>query len=455
MNLFSELEQFADRLAFINADGQRYTYKWVIDRGDELATQTPSRSLVFLIGSNTPDCLAGYVGFLRKGVVPVMISHTAGQEALNRLIELYQPNYIFRPSGQQSSVYELVKLNDSPIEIHPELAIILTTSGSTGSPKFVRLSYKNLESNARSIIQYLEIESTHRAITTLPMTYSYGLSIINSHLLSGASIILTEASLMDRNFWGLIKSEQPTNFGGVPFIYEMLKKLRFARMNYPSIKYITQAGGHLSPELVKEFRELCAEKGIKFIVMYGQTEATARMAYMPWDKLAGRENSIGLAIPGGKFFLSDDSGNEITVAHTPGELCYQGENVSLGYAQSREDLAKGDENGGVLKTGDVAQFDSDGFYYIVGRKKRFLKIFGNRVNLDEVQDLLRQKGIESACAGKDDAMKVFVQDGVDCVGVRQTLAELTHLNQSAFTVISIPAIPRNESGKILYSQLPE
>ncbi len=453
MALFSGLEQFGEHTALIDTDSRCYSYKWLIDRGDTLSKSIPSRSLVFLIGSNSPDCIAAYTGFIRHGIVPVMISHTVSRELVDNLIACYKPDFIFQPND--SGVYQLTSLSGSGTPLFDKLAIILTTSGSTGSPKFVRLSYENLESNARSIAQYLEINSSDRAITTLPMTYSYGLSIINSHLIQGGSIILTDATLMDRNFWSLIKTEQPTNFGGVPFIYQMLKKLRFARMNYPSIKYITQAGGHLPPDLVIEFEEICKQKGIKFIVMYGQTEATARISYMPWKSLAGRETSIGVAIPGGELFLIDDNNNIILDPQIPGELCYRGNNVSLGYAVCREDLSRQDDNHGVLKTGDIAQKDADGFYYIVGRKKRFLKIYGNRVNLDEVQELLHQHGIESACVGQDDAMKVFVETGTDCQATKITLSELTKLNPAAFTVTAIDSIPRNEAGKILYSQLPE
>ena len=451
MNRFSSLEQFADRTALIASDGQQYSYKWLLEYGDAVAQQAAERSLVFLIGSNTPQCIAGYVGFIRRGVDPVLINHTVSQEMIDQLVDAYKPEFIYRPGD--SGDYELSQFATCNSQLFPELGLILTTSGSTGSPKFVRLTYENLFSNAESIAQYLEIASDDRAITTLPMTYSYGLSIINSHLISGACIILTDAPIIGKEFWTLFKEQTPTTFGGVPFVYDMLKKLRFARMNCPSLKYITQAGGHLSAELVKEFEDICKQKGIKFIVMYGQTEATARMAYMPWDKLEGRENSIGIAIPGGEFFLIDDAGAVIDQPDVPGELCYRGPNVSLGYATCRDELAKGDENGGVLHTGDVAKRDAEGFYYIVGRKKRFLKIFGNRVNLDEVQTLLLKRGIEAACVGKDDAMKVYVVTGTDCNAVRQLLAELTHLNLSAFTVLNIDAIPRNDAGKILYSKL--
>ena len=270
----------------------------------------------------------------------------------------------------------------------------------------VRQSYNNILSNTESIVEYLNLDSTERPITTLPMNYTYGLSIINSHLYAGATILLTENTLIQKEFWNFFKTEQATSFGGVPYTYEMLKKLRFSRMNLPSLRYMTQAGGKLSPELHKEFAQDCIDKNRKFIVMYGQTEATARMAYLPSEYALKKYGSMGIAIPGGSFSLIDDNGNEITEDNITGELIYKGANVTLGYAESRSDLIKGDENHGVLLTGDMAKRDKDGFYYIVGRKKRFLKMFGKRVNLDEVERIIKSEYsfLDCACDGTDDNM---------------------------------------------------
>jgi len=287
----------------------------------------------------------------------------------------------------------------------------------------------------------------------MPMSYSYGLSIINSHLLKGASIILTEATLMDKRFWETIKEDNATTFGGVPYIYEMLKKLRFGQMNLPSLKYITQAGGKLSRELSLEFVDICVQKGIKFYVMYGQTEATARMSYLPWEHAHTKAGSIGITIPGGRFWLENENNSVIEESEVPGELVYQGDNVALGYTKSCFDLCKGDENKGILHTGDLAKQDADGFYYIVGRKKRFLKMFGNRVNLNEVEQLIRTAGYECTCAGTDDNLKIYVVKLDDEDRIRSYIAERTGINKAGFTVVDIKEIPRNESGKVLYSAL--
>lgn len=287
------------------------------------------------------------------------------------------------------------------------------------------------------------------------MNYTYGLSIINSHLLVGATILVTDKGLMQKEFWSIFKSEGATSFGGVPYTYEMLDRLRFYRMQLPTLRYMTQAGGKLIPELHAKFAEYAANNEKKFIVMYGQCEATARMGYLPAEKAVEKCGSMGVAIPGGQFKLIDVDGNEITDVLTTGELVYEGENVTLGYAECGDDLIKGDERGGILQTGDMAQFDQDGYYYIVGRKKRFLKIYGNRVNLDEMDRLIKGKfeGIDCASAGVDDHMYIFVTDEGIADEVREFVVFKTKLNPAAFKTIVIDEIPKNDAGKILYKEL--
>lgn len=371
--------------------------------------------------------------------------------------------------------YNLVRLRDSIDEVrrlaaepsqqeqkegkkprlYPELAQLLTTSGSTGSPKLVRQSYKNVYINAAAIVDYLEIGEFDRAITTLPMSYTYGLSIINSHLLAGAELLLTDVSCMQREFWDFFKKEKASSLAGVPYTYEMLKKLRFNKMLLPSLKYMTQAGGHLRPDLQKEFAEHLANSSKRFYVMYGQTEATARMSYVPYMHATDKIGSIGVAIPGGKLSLIDEQGQPIEKPHTPGELIFEGSNVTLGYAETLADLSKGDENNGVLHTGDMAEFDEDGYFTIVGRKKRFLKIYGNRVSLDECEEMIEKRfQVECACTGKDDDMKVFVTGKIGEEVIITFLSEKTGLNPKAFSVQTIESIPRSGSGKKAYGELP-
>ena len=260
-----------------------------------------------------------------------------------------------------------------------------------------------------------------------------------------ATILLTEHGLFEQEFWDFMKKEKATSFGGVPYTYEMLKRLKFFDMDLPYLKTMTQAGGKLAKHLHQEFAQYAKDTGKEFIVMYGQTEATARMSYLPAKDSIRKAGSIGIAIPGGRIEIED------------GELVYYGENVTLGYAQKKEDLIKGDERGGRLKTGDMARVDEEGYYYIVGRKKRFLKILGNRINLDEVEQILkaRYKECELACAGIDDHLYIYAEEenAPDKEEILSFISEKTGLNPGVFEVFYIDHIPVSESGKIKYKEL--
>ena len=356
----------------------------------------------------------------------------------------------------QSLGYHLLKTPfGREAELYPELGLLLTTSGSTGSPKFVRQSYRNIRANTDSIVEYLKLDETERPITTLPMNYTYGVSILNTHLDVGATILVTEHGIAQREFWDFFRREGATSFGGVPYTYEMLDRMRFFRMDLPSLRTMTQAGGKLQKELHRKFVEWCLEKGKQFIVMYGQCEATARMAYLPWEKSLEKVGGIGIAIPGGQFRLIAADGSEITQPGVTGELKYYGDNVTLGYAVCQADLRKGDERGGVLETGDMAQVDADGYYTIVGRKKRFLKLYGNRVNLDELEQLLKAAfpGVDVACGGVDDHLMFFATDESRLADMRAFLSEKTKQNAAAFRGMALPSIPKNDAGKTLYREL--
>jgi acyl-CoA synthetase (AMP-forming)/AMP-acid ligase II len=458
-------EQYSHNTAIVDESGYEVTYFALNEECSQLYATVGKRCLVFCLCANVKGSLLAYVAFVNNYVVPLMLDSGLDRELLSSLIENYKPDYLWLPSAmvgefgyaEQYSTwdYSLIKTGfDSEYLLYDELALLLTTSGSTGSPKFVRQSYRNIEANTRSIVEYLLLDETERPITTMPMSYTYGLSIVNSHLWVGASIILTQKTLMQREFWIQFKKYGATSFGGVPYIYEMLDKLRFYRLELPTLRSMTQAGGKLSPELHKKFAEYAEQSGKKFIVMYGQTEATARMSYLPAKKSLEKYGSMGIAIPNGEFSLIDVYGNMITKPETIGELVYRGENVTLGYAESGEDLSKGDERGGVLVTGDMAKYDADGYYYIVGRKKRFLKIFGSRVNLDETERMIKTKfDLDCACVGVDDRMSIYITSEAVLQEVKSYVSGKTGLNPIAFNVRCIDEIPKSESGKTLYTAL--
>lgn len=458
-------EKYKDNIAAKSDEGLNVTYGDIIKFSEEFAKIVDYRCLIFSLCKNTIGSLMGYISCIINEYVPLLIDAALDRDLLSRLLNTYYPRYIWIPEEMKIEFsdfklvfkkygYSLLRTNFfQEYEINKNLALLLTTSGSTGSPKLVRQSYINLYSNADAIVEYLKIDNSEKPITTLPMNYTYGLSIINSHLLKGATILLTTKTLMQKEFWDFLKTEQATSFGGVPYTYEILKRLRFFRMDLPSIKTLTQAGGKLPKEITKEFAYYCLEKGIRFFVMYGQTEATARMSYLPAEYALTKAGSIGIAIPGGEFMLKDDNGKVITQPYTVGELNYRGPNVTLGYAEKVSDLCKYDERNSELETGDMAERDEEGFYYITGRKNRFIKMYGNRINLDEVEELTRPIIGECACIGEDDKMKIYVTNKNKVAEIKSFISNKTGINHLGFEVCYITEIPKNESGKTIYTKL--
>jgi long-chain acyl-CoA synthetase len=465
MDFSSFLLSHRNNIAIVTDNGMKMTYEEIHNFSSSIFKIINQRCLVFCLCKNEVGSLNGYISFITNRIVPLMLDASMDRQLLEQFIKTYQPQYIWLPSDMLPEFpaeevlysalnYSLLKLNVKCISTLDEnLALLLTTSGSTGSPKLVRLSYENLFTNAKSIVEYLSINEFERPITALPMNYSFGLSIINSHLMKGATILLTGKSLMEKEFWSFLKDENATSLSGVPYTFEILKKLRFFRMDLPAIKTLTQAGGKLNVDLNKEIVDFCDKNNKRFFVMYGQTEATARMSYLPPQFSIDKIGSVGIAIPDGEFSLIDELGEVIEENNVIGELVYKGKNVSLGYAESRMDLQKGDENKGVLFTGDIAKRDEDDYYYIVGRKKRFIKLFGNRLNLDETEQLLKSIITDCACVGEDDLMEIYITDHNRINEVRSFISSKTGIHPSAFKIKHIEKIPKNNSGKTIYTNL--
>lgn len=430
--MFFDAETYYSRLAIIADDGTRMTYGELYDCVRTKARSLQRGILQFCLCRNDIDSIVFYLACLEANAPVVLLDAQKDEATIEYLRAIYQPGITL---------------------CHPDLAVCLTTSGSTGSPKLVRLTKQNLMSNAEAIAEYLHIDENERPITMLPMYYSYGLSIINSHLIKGATILLTDKTYAQREFWNFLRENEATSMAGVPYTWEMLRRLRFFRMDLPSVKTLTQAGGKLNVDITREYIENAAQTGRKFIVMYGQTEATARMSYLPWNKALDKCGSVGIAVPGGRFELVDNQGNVIQEPNVEGELIYYGDNVSLGYAECAADLLKGDENLGRLATGDIAYRDQDGFYYITGRLKRFVKIWGNRCNLDQLEQIVKTITISCACVGVDDCVTIFTtQDGVE-QEIKSLLTAKTGLNTRAFQVKKIDKIPTTVSGKLDYSAM--
>jgi acyl-CoA synthetase (AMP-forming)/AMP-acid ligase II len=311
-------------------------------------------------------------------------------------VQTYEPDVVIDGNG----IHHLHR--GGRHRLHDDLALLLSTSGSTGSPKLVRLSHTNLVSNAAAIADYLDIRETDRAATTLPMPYCYGLSVIHSHLLRGAGLVLTDHSVIDDEFWELFRRHRGTTFAGVPYTFELLERVGAGTLELPHLRYVTQAGGRMPPERVYRFAGLGRRLGWDLFVMYGATEATARMAYLPPQLASSHPAAIGGPIPGGAFTIEPrDAWDDEDV----GELVYRGPNVMMGYARRPADLALG-KTVEALHTGDIARRGPDGLYEVIGRSSRFVKMYGLRIDLQRVEATLRDHGVTAYCTDVDDRLAV-------------------------------------------------
>ena len=445
-----------DKIAAIDDSGQALTYGEICDFSKEFAKHLPQRSLIFLLSENRIGSLLGYTAALSNRIVPLIISAATEEGLYSQLYELYQPEYLWLPQAKAEGWdvifsawdYCLVKTGNPSTSMYDELSLLLPTSGSTGSPKLVRHSYRNIEANADNVQQLFKLDGTEKAMAILPMHYTMGLSVIASHLLAGATLLLSNRSLLDKGFWATLK--EATSFTGVPYSYEILTKMRFTRMDLPNLKVITQGGGKLTEAMWNTLAQYAADKGKQFIATYGQSECTARMAYLPPELALQKVCSIGIAEPGGQLSIVDDSGNETFDGEAQGEMVYRGENVTLGYATGREDLLNGDENHGVMHTGDLARRDADGCYFIVGRLKRFLKIYGLRIGLDEVERMIKAEyNTDCYCKGNDEKLIVLVTDPKLQDVLPEYIEEKTHLFHQRIEVQVVKEILRNEAGKVI------
>lgn len=440
------LETFGDRPALITEAGATVSYAELARQADLFATQLGTEpQLVLIETANDVAPLAAYLGALRARH-PVILSAAGTPAQDSRTVDEFRPNWIYR---RDNSVWRLDASNRGKHHLHPDLALMLSSSGSTGSPKLVRLSRQNIDANARAIGTYLELSRNDRAITALPWHYCYGLSIIHSHLACGATILLTSRSMVEPDFWDFFEANRGTSVAGVPHTFELLERSNFLGRQLEHLRYFTVAGGRLAPDKVQAYARSLRDRGASFFVMYGQTEATSRMAYLPPNLAERYPDCIGHPIPGGTFRIIAPDGQEIVENDQAGDLVYVGPNVMMGYAQSASDLARGHDVS-ELKTNDIADRNEAGLYRIVGRSGRFSKLFGLRLNFDEIEAFLVRNSYTAAVAGNDRHLTIAVSGDTSVRAVQDLVVDRYQLTRQVVTVISVSEIPRLSSGKINY-----
>ena len=439
------------------------TYGELARRVDTIAQELRRHpgELVFLLVRNDLATVLAMLGFRAASCAVVLLDADLGTELLQGFCDTYQPNAIIASTARTGARLDAagttlwIETRDSlpASPVHHDLALCLATSGSTGSPKLVQLAATAIDANAHAIAAALGITTEDRAVACLPLHYAYGLSILTSHLAAGASVVLTTSNVMDAAFWTAVKRNLVTALSGVPFTYELLEKLRLERVIPPAIRVMTQAGGKIADDVAMRVHAFMAARGGRFHVMYGQTEATARIAVMPHDWLPAKIGSVGRAVPGGELTVQAEDGTSLPQG-AMGEVVYRGPNVMLGYATGRADLARGDVLGGSLRTGDLGLLDIDGCLRITGRLKRIGKLFGVRIDLDFVERLASGDAPAAVIEGSD-RLLVFStgDDSVDLAVLGSRIAARLRVQQRNIDVRRVTSLPRTASGKVDYPAL--
>ncbi len=459
MTFLKNIERYNNKIAIITNTNLKISYKSLYTKSRSITKNLTPRSLVFLLSGNNIETIFYYVGLINSKNVITLLDKDIKNNYLKKLINLYKPNYLILPINfpdingyffnSKFKNYKIIqKIKNKKIALNKELAILLNTSGSTGSSKLVRQSYENYLENSKSIIKKISINNKDTVITTLPINYTFGLSIINTHLISGSKIILNDHPILQKDFWKLYEKYKPSFFYGVPYMYEIISKLKFEKLISKKLKAICQAGGKLNENLFLKIVNFSKKNRIKFYSMYGQTEATARMSILDPKYSLKKIGSIGKAIPGGRFYLVDNKQKRIYLPNKSGELVYEGKNVSMGYAENIQDLKLGNLNNYRICTGDIATFDKDGYYFIIGRKKRFIKILGKRINLDEIETIIEKKGYEAQCELYDESLLINLTSKKGNIeNLIKNIANDLEINRSLIKIRFVKKIKRNKFGK--------
>ncbi|MBI1273965.1 MAG: AMP-binding protein [Alphaproteobacteria bacterium] len=423
------------------------------------------KHLVFLLARNSAACAVAYLAIAAAGHAIMMLDHDCEESTLSSLRKAYRPDWIVAPAplanptglrrlqagADGMQIYEADKHDTAGI--NPQLFLLLSTSGSTGSKKFVRLAYRNLAHNIAAVIDALALDPAQRAVLHLPLSYSFGLSVLHTLLACGGSVVLTEASVVQNDFWKLVQNRQCTLFAGVPSHFTMVQRLGLARLHAPTLNTWLQAGGKADAGLLQDFADKLGTRGGKLVVMYGQTEASPRMTTLRFEDFARKSGTVGQALEGGTLEVISKDGYPCPPG-TEGEVVYRGPNVMFGYADDRADLSRGDDMRTTLITGDYGVLDEEGFLTITGRKQRMAKIHGLRVMLDEVEAIGRSV---TPCAAMDCGDHIVIatdqRDQSVQKQLEQVLQERMQLPSQSIKLKYLPSLPLTGQGKIDYVRL--
>jgi len=456
-----QLKEHKYKTALFN-ENTKITYSEINQKSKFLKKKIKKRTLILILCENNIENIFYYLTFTKIRNPLILIDEKTPLKQIQNIIKLYKPKY----TCLSKKNFDYLKLNKKKIideltetlvvenkkftkyQIYSQLFLLLSTSGTTGASKFVRLSYKNILDNTKKIINFLKIKKNDVAITNMPYCYSYMLSVINTHISKGASIFVTNKSLLNREFWLNYKKYKITSFNGVAYIYEILNKINLKKIFNKNLKYITQAGGELDFNLKKKILKILKKNKVPFYIMYGQTEASPRISCFNALRHENKLNSIGRPLPGYKMFIKDERGNIVKKNLKKGVLYIEGNNVCLGYAKSFLDLKKKDTNKKKLLTNDLCYFDKDGFFYYVGRNNRVVKILGNRFDLNDLDLKLKKINYKVITKVKNEKIIIYFEKNYKKNFLLNKIYSNISLNKNLIILKKVKKFPINSNGKI-------
>lgn len=381
----------------------RALYKSCLNLAVWLQKETGTGRNIIIISPNNLFFIKTYLAVIKSGNICIPLDPSIEKENFEYITNLTNPSIVFMTGAVQKRLpsaglniiteeeFSAVEVNQIiDLQFDPtgseECAEIIFTSGSTGKPKGVMISHKNLIANTGSIVEYLQLTQDDRMLVVLPFYYCYGLSLFHTHLRAGGSIVFNNSFIFLGGVLNSLVDHKCTGFAGVPSHFQILlrKSDSFKSSKFPDLKYVTQAGGKLAPIFIDEFRD--AHPEIRFVVMYGQTEATARLSWLPPEMYETRKGSMGKGIPGVELRVVNETGERIKPGET-GEVIARGDNIMMGYFEDEEGTKNAIRNGW-LYTGDLGTVDEDGYIYLTARSKEIIKVRGKRISPKEIEAVI-------------------------------------------------------------------